>query len=97
MVRQALTDRGITHREFAFAMGTKFCGSTMWKLSPSRHRLARVAKILEDDILRNLATSDLYWDRIVAIDAHGHYETYEVEVPGGNLVANSVSVGTRTL
>ena len=34
----------MTHREFAAAMGSRFCGSTMWKHSPSRSRLARVAR-----------------------------------------------------
>src|SRR5690606_33237472 len=35
-VRQILSEKGITHREFAAALGTQFCGSTMWKHSPSR-------------------------------------------------------------
>src|SRR5205085_1205110 len=33
-VRTLLTERGMTHREFASAMGTQFCGSTLWKDSP---------------------------------------------------------------
>ena len=43
-VREVLAEQGMTHREFAAAMGTQFCGSTMWKHSPSRQRLAKVAE-----------------------------------------------------
>ena len=40
-VRALLAERHMTHREFSAAMGSRFCGSTMWKHSPSRSRLAR--------------------------------------------------------
>ena len=47
-VRALLAERHMTHREFAAAMGSRFCGSTMWKHAPSRSRLARVAAVLHD-------------------------------------------------
>ena len=48
LVRQDLSDQGMPHRAFAAAMQTKFCGSTMWKHSPSRGPLHRAAAILDD-------------------------------------------------
>ena len=43
-VRHVLAERQMTHRQFASAMGTQFCGSTLWKHSPSRARLAEVVR-----------------------------------------------------
>ena len=40
-VRSVLADRKMPHREFAVALGTQFCGSTMWKHAPSRARLVQ--------------------------------------------------------
>ena len=58
----------MSHREFAAAMGTPFCGSTMWKHAPSRERLGRVAEILGDADLEMQAVNDLLWDEIVSIE-----------------------------
>ena len=53
-VRESLSTKQMTHRQFASAMGTQFCGSTMWKHSPSRSRLHRIAALLDDaDIARS--------------------------------------------
>jgi replicative DNA helicase len=52
-VRQSLSDGQTTHRAFAQAMNIKFCGSTMWKHSPSRRRLHRAAATLDDQGLHD--------------------------------------------
>ena len=67
MVPQALTEQQMTHREFAAAMHTKFCGSTMWKRSPSRGRLHPAAAILGGRGLHDLTTNDVFWDKIVDV------------------------------
>ena len=59
-VRQGLSERQMSHRAFAQAMGTKFCGSTMWKRSPSRSRLHRAAAILDDRALHDLTNNDVF-------------------------------------
>jgi replicative DNA helicase len=64
VVRQGLTDQQMSHRAFAAAMQTKFCGSTMWKHSPSRGRLHRAAAILEDQALHDLTTNDVFRDKV---------------------------------
>src|SRR5699024_6909876 len=81
-VRSALLDRGMTHREFAAALGTQFCGSSMWKHAPSRQRLARVAAVLEDEALEVMAVNDVLWDEVVSIDYRGEQEVYDATVVG---------------
>ncbi len=94
-VRNLLATKEIRHREFQAAMGTKFCGSTMWKYAPSRSRLARVAEILDDPLLSTFARSDLFWDCIAEVTCLGEQEVYGATVPGThNFLAHGVLVGT---
>ncbi len=92
-VRDVLAEQGITHREFAAAMGTQFCGSTMWKHAPSRQRLGRVASLLADAALEVLAVNDVLWDEVVAIEPDGEEEVFDATVLGNhNFVANGIAV-----
>ena len=92
-VREAIARQGLTHREFAAAMGTTFRGSTMWKRAPGRSRLHRAAAVLGDTELHDLATNDVFWDRIVAIASIGEQDVYDGTVPGtNNFVAQGISV-----
>jgi replicative DNA helicase len=91
-VRTALLERGLSHREFAAAIGTEFCGSTLWKRAPSRGRLARVAAILEDADLELCATNDVFWDEVVAIEPLGEREVYDATVlDWHNFIANGIA------
>ena len=92
-VRSVLADRQMTHRQFSAALGTKFCGSTLWKHAPSRERLSRVAAILDDADLEMIATNDVFWDEVVAVERLGMKPVYDATVAGAhNFVANGVSV-----
>lgn len=92
-VRNVLAVGEITHRQFASAMGIQFCGSTMWKRSPSRSRLHRAAALLDDREIHALATSDVYWDTVVEITSLGEQDVYDGTVSGThNFVANGISV-----
>ena len=92
-VKSVISDKGMTHREFASAMGTSFCGSTMWKHAPSRERLGRVATVLESADLELMATNDVHWDEIVSITSIGEQEVYDATVPGThNFIADGVAV-----
>ena len=94
-VRQALPERGLTHRTFAQAMNSNFCGSIMWKHSPSRGRLHRVAAVLDDQELHDLATNDVFWDRLVEIVSIGEQDTYAATLSGTqNFVAQGICVHT---
>jgi replicative DNA helicase len=92
-VRQCLSEQQMSQRAFAVAMQIKFCGSAMWKPSPSRGRLHKAAVILNDRILHDLTNNDVFWDRIVEITSIGEREVYEVTADGANnIVAQGVSV-----
>ncbi len=92
-VRKSLTENGMTHREFAAALGTQFSGSTMWKHAPSRARLGRIAEVLDHEELEVLAVNDVLWDEVVAIDDEGEQEVYDATVLGThNFIANGIAV-----
>ncbi|MGN6414623.1 replicative DNA helicase [Flexivirga sp.] len=91
-VREVLTERGMTHREFAAAMGTQFCGSTMWKHAPSRERLGRVATLLDSAELELMCVNDVFWDSVVSIDLEGVEEVFDATVIGShNFIANGIA------
>ncbi len=92
-VRAVLVERGMTHRQFAAAMNIHFCGSTLWKRSPSRERLGRVAVLLDDAQLEMYATNDLLWDSIVSIEPIGEQDVYDATVLGAhNFIANGIAL-----
>ena len=85
----------MSHRAFAAAMQTKFCGSTTWKHFPSRSRLHRAAAILDDRGLHDLTKNDVFWDKVVEITAVGERDAYSVTVADAqNVVAQGISVST---
>ncbi len=91
-VRELLAEKRMTHRQFATAMNTKFCGSTMWKHAPSRERLARVAAVLDDAHLDVLATNDVYWDTVTSIELVGEQPVYDATVlKTHNFVVNGIA------
>jgi len=63
------------------------------KRAPSRQRLLALATALEDPELRAIATSDVYWDEIVAIIPQGNKQVYDLTIPNShNFVANDICV-----
>jgi replicative DNA helicase len=63
------------------------------KRSPSRGRLLQLAEALDDSRLIDLATSDIYWDKIVSIESMGVNQVYDLTIPDThNFVANDVCV-----
>ncbi len=92
-VREGLVSSGITTRSFQAELGTTYCGSSLYRHAPSRDRLQRVADIVDDDRLRSLATSDVFWDRVVAIEHRGEEQVYDATVESThNFIANGVVV-----
>ena len=92
-VRVILAEQKITHREFAAAMGTQFSGSTMWKRSPSRQRLGKVAALLGDADLEMYAVNDVLWDTVVSVEPDGEEQVFDATVVGThNFVANGIAV-----
>jgi len=92
-VKEIMLEKGMTHRQFQAAMGTAYCGSTMWKHSPSRERLGRVAVVLDDADLELMAVNDVLWDSVVSIEPDGVEEVYDATVLGThNFIANGIAV-----
>ncbi|MBN3922547.1 replicative DNA helicase [Nostoc sp. NMS4] len=58
-----------------------------------RERLWILATALDNLPLQQLATSDVYWDEIVAIEPMGNKQVYDLTIPGThNFVANDICV-----
>ena len=92
-VREVISEKGMTHREFQAELGTHYCGSALWKSAPSRERLQRVAAVLDDEDLELLATNDVYWDEIVGVESVGEMDVFDAEVLGThNFIAEGVAV-----
>jgi replicative DNA helicase len=88
-----LTTRGTTTRQLQAAVGIAYSGSTFYKHAPSRGRLSRVATVLEDEDLRLIASSDLYWDEVVSIEPLGVEPVYDATVLGThNFIADGIVV-----
>jgi len=81
-VREAMAAGGITTREMASRRGTAYGGTVHFKFAPSRATVASYAEILGSEKLSMAAESDVFWDRIVAIEADGEDEVFDLTVPG---------------
>ena len=58
-----------------------------------RQKLQTFAEVLDNQTLREIATSDLYWDEIVAIEFVGEKQVYDLTIPQThNFVANDICV-----
>jgi replicative DNA helicase len=80
-VRKAMREHGVTGRGLAKDLGRSFRGSTLYKSGLSRRRMARVADIVPDTFLKDLAESDVFWDRVVAIEPAGEAKVFDAYVP----------------
>jgi replicative DNA helicase len=81
-VRAAMGRRGVTTRLMASMRGTAYGGTAHFRFSPSRSTMSDYAWLLDDDDLRTLAESDLFWDRVAAIEPAGEEDVYDLTVPG---------------
>jgi replicative DNA helicase len=91
IVEPARVTAGITVRELQAQLATSYCGSTLYRANLGRERAERVASVVGSDELRRLAMSDVYWDRIEAIEADAAAEVYDLTVDTHhNFVGNGV-------
>lgn len=90
-IGDALTAKKIAHCELSLAMKSSFAKATR-RFSPGRSRLHNVAAMLDDAELHILATSDVFWDRIVEITSLGEQDVYDGTVSDThNFVANGIA------
>ena len=91
MVKAERIRAGLTERQFQAAIGTHYCGTTLYKSCPSRERLMRCAEVLGSETLREIASSDVYWDRIVSVEPLGPQPVYDATVKGThNFIADGL-------
>jgi replicative DNA helicase len=84
---------GISWRKLASLYGGSYAGSSIFKNNVGRNRLSKIAEILKSKILKDLASSDLYWDKIVSIEKVGIADVYDATVLDvHNFVANNIVV-----
>jgi len=92
-VRLAMSGKGVTERALQAAVGAPYAGSSFYRHAPTRPRLAKLADTLEDPWLHELATGDLFWDRVVGIDTLAEEVVYDATVPGThNFIADGIVV-----
>ncbi|NBB99559.1 MAG: replicative DNA helicase [Bacteroidetes bacterium] len=89
----AMEEAQLSTHAMQAALGMSYCGTTLYKANMSRERAARVADTVSSEALRQLAESDVYWDRIASIAPDGVEKVYDLTVPGPqNFVANGIVV-----
>ena len=81
-VRAAMRARGITTRQVSAMRGSRYGGSSHFTFAPSRTSVTSYAELLDDPGPRLRAESDLYWDRVVAVEGAGEEEVFDLTVPG---------------
>jgi replicative DNA helicase len=81
-VRSTMRARGVSQRQMARTRGTAYAGSSHFRFAPSRKTLAGCAALPDDDRLREQANSDLFWDRVVAVEEDGEEDVFDLTVPG---------------
>lgn len=91
-VKALMAQRNWSEKDFALATNTRFDGPRMWTHAPGRSRLHRLSVILKDPALHDLATNDIYWDKVVDIVGLGDREVCTILDVADPVVVQSVVV-----
>jgi replicative DNA helicase len=88
---KVMPELGVSGRELAARLGMSYCGSTLYRHGVGRDRMLRLAEVLPDAHLRDLATSDVFWDEIVEVAPLGPQPVFDATVAQThNFLANGV-------
>ena len=92
-VGRIMRERSISRNRMQIAVGSRSRGDLNFDICPSRTRIGRIARFLDDAELEMLATNDVYWDTISSIESVGHQPVYDATVSEThNFVANGISL-----
>ena len=92
-VSQVMGERSMSLSRLRTAVGSRSGGDLNAKMCPSRSRIGRIAKVLEDAELEMLATNDVYWDTVSSIESVGLQPVYDATVLGThNFIANGINL-----
>ncbi|HEX6753127.1 MAG TPA: replicative DNA helicase [Solirubrobacterales bacterium] len=93
LVVPAMGKLGMTTREMQSSIGTRYCGSALYKTGIGGERAMRLASAVRCEELVDLALGDAYWDSIVSIEPGGVEEVFDLTVDGlHNFVADNIVV-----
>jgi replicative DNA helicase len=81
-VRSLMRARGASTRQMAASRSTSVGGTSHFQFAPSRAVAASYASLPDSDALRPDPKSDVYWDRVVSVEATGEEEVFDLTVPG---------------
>ncbi|WP_319420163.1 replicative DNA helicase [Pleurocapsa sp. FMAR1] len=74
-------------------LGNNYCGTSLYKQNVSRERASKLATVVKSQEIENLADSDLYWDKVISIEAEGKTEVFDLTIPiHHNFIANDIVV-----
>jgi len=91
-VRPVMARTGVSGRALQASLGTRPCGSTLYRANLGRERARQVAERVGSEELLRLAASDVYWDRVRSIEQEGVEEVFDLEVDGlHTFVANDIA------
>ena len=101
-IRAAAQSRGLTLGAVAIRTGERGAGERGFNPHTSRGisqgRLANYADVLRDRAPAQLASSQIYWDEIISIEATGDHQVYDLAVPEThNFVAQDILVHNTSL
>jgi replicative DNA helicase len=92
-VNQVMKERSISLSRIQVAIGSQSRGDLNPNISPTRTRIGRIAQVLNDAQLEMLATNDVFWDTISAVESIGHQPVYDATIlETHNFVANGISI-----
>jgi replicative DNA helicase len=92
-VKGVLEERAMTRHRLQVEVGTHSRGDLNGNICPSRSRLARIARVLEDSQLEMIASNDVFWDTVASIESIGMQPVYDATVLGThNFVANGTNL-----
>jgi replicative DNA helicase len=81
-VRGSMSARGISNAMLAQMRGVTQQSANNIYFAPSRDLIDEYATVLQDPSLQRWSRSDLFWDRVVAVEPAGEEEVFDLTVPG---------------
>jgi replicative DNA helicase len=90
--RKGLLVMGMRAHDLVERLGADLGGThRVYEQGISRSLMGRIADALPDQFLADLATSDVLWDEVVAVEPLGEQRVFDATVPGThNFVANGI-------
>ncbi|MEX2090551.1 MAG: replicative DNA helicase, partial [Candidatus Paceibacterota bacterium] len=93
LVETARVKAQISMRALSSGLQIAHNGTALYKNGVGRDRMRRLALVLRNKSMEQLAESDVYWDEIVSIKEVGAEEVYDATVAGThNFIANDIIV-----